>query len=91
MTTTIQKPTKKIFITGTAGFIGYHLANTLLSEGYQVHGFDGLTDYYDVELKLRRHEMLRQHQNLRSLSACWKIRLVSTKISTVFVQMWWFI
>ena len=63
MTTTIQKPTKKIFITGTAGFIGYHLANTLLSEGYQVHGFDGLTDYYDVELKLRRHEMLRQHQN----------------------------
>jgi UDP-glucuronate 4-epimerase len=41
----------KILITGTAGFIGFHLANLLLSEGYSVHGYDGITDYYDVNLK----------------------------------------
>ena len=48
----------KIFITGTAGFIGFHLAKLLLSSGSHVHGFDGLTDYYDVLLKERRHEIL---------------------------------
>jgi UDP-glucuronate 4-epimerase len=52
---------KKIFITGTAGFIGYHLATLLLSQGHQVAGYDGITDYYDVNLKHRRHAMLNQH------------------------------
>ena len=51
----------KVFITGTAGFIGYHLAQLLLSEGVEVHGLDGMTDYYDVTLKQRRHQMLLQH------------------------------
>lgn len=54
---------KKVFITGTAGFIGFHLAKLLLSQGYLVHGFDGLTDYYDVQLKERRHAMLLQNPN----------------------------
>lgn len=54
---------KRIFITGTAGFIGFHLAKLLLSKGYVVHGLDGLTDYYDVQLKKRRHAMLSQNQN----------------------------
>ena len=44
---------KKVFITGTAGFIGFHLARLLLAEGFRVHGFDGMTDYYDVTLKQR--------------------------------------
>ncbi|WP_397541275.1 NAD-dependent epimerase/dehydratase family protein [Roseovarius salis] len=48
----------RVFITGTAGFIGYHLADLLLGEGHEVHGLDGMTDYYDVSLKQRRHEML---------------------------------
>ena len=51
----------RIFVTGTAGFIGYHLAEHLLAEGFQVHGYDGLTDYYDVQLKRRRHQRLLQH------------------------------
>ena len=54
---------KRIFITGTAGFIGFHLARLLLAEGYRVQGFDGMTDYYDVSLKHRRHAMLLQHPN----------------------------
>lgn len=54
---------QRIFITGTAGFIGFHLARLLLSEGYHVYGYDGLTDYYDVSLKRRRHELLLEHEN----------------------------
>ena len=50
----------RFLITGTAGFIGFHLAKLLLEEGCQVHGYDGLTDYYDVNLKHRRHEMLQE-------------------------------
>lgn len=52
---------KKVFITGTAGFIGFHLAKLLLAEGFTVHGYDGMTDYYDVNLKRRRHQMLLQN------------------------------
>ena len=51
----------RVFITGTAGFIGFHLAKLLLSEGFVVHGYDGMTDYYDVALKQRRHAMLLQN------------------------------
>ncbi|SDJ78713.1 NAD-dependent epimerase/dehydratase family protein [Aliiruegeria lutimaris] len=51
---------ERIFITGTAGFIGYHLARLLLDEGYSVHGLDGMTDYYDVRLKQRRNQNLLQ-------------------------------
>lgn len=50
--------TPKILITGTAGFIGFHLAKLLLSEGIRVHGYDGMTDYYDVTLKQDRHRIL---------------------------------
>ena len=39
---------KRIFITGSAGFIGFHLTKLLLSQGHQIVGFDGMTDYYDV-------------------------------------------
>lgn len=48
-------------VTGSAGFIGYHIATRLLEEGWQVIGLDCLSDYYDVSLKERRHEMLAAH------------------------------
>ncbi|MDZ4307446.1 NAD-dependent epimerase/dehydratase family protein [Allopontixanthobacter sp.] len=53
---------RKVFITGTAGFIGFHLAQLLLDEGFTVVGYDGMTDYYDVRIKERRHQMLLQNE-----------------------------
>ncbi len=44
----------KILITGTAGFIGFHLAKRLLEEGFDVVGLDNINDYYDVNLKYAR-------------------------------------
>lgn len=62
-----DSPANKVLITGTAGFIGYHLANLLLAEGLRVQGYDGMTDYYDVTLKHRRHAMLLQHPNFSAM------------------------
>jgi UDP-glucuronate 4-epimerase len=50
---------QKILITGSAGFIGFHLARRLLAVGHRVHGYDGMTPYYDVTLKQKRHAILR--------------------------------
>ena len=47
-----------IFITGSAGFIGYHLALRLLSKVYAVHGMDNLNAYYEVALKKERLKRL---------------------------------
>ena len=54
---------RKVLVTGSAGFIGYHLSKLLLEQGFRVHGFDGMTDYYDVSLKQRRHQMLLQNES----------------------------
>ncbi len=45
---------RNVLVTGTAGFIGFHLSNRLLKEGYKVVGLDNINDYYDVNLKYGR-------------------------------------
>ncbi|WP_234050515.1 MULTISPECIES: NAD-dependent epimerase/dehydratase family protein [unclassified Xanthobacter] len=52
----------RFLITGTAGFIGFHLARRLLGEGHRVVGFDGMTPYYDVRLKEARHAILARFE-----------------------------
>ena len=59
----------RVLITGTAGFIGYHLARLLLDEGATVHGYDGMTDYYDVDLKNRRHALLKERPGFTATEA----------------------
>lgn len=54
--------TKKVLITGAAGFIGFHLSKRLLGLGATVVGFDNVNDYYDVGLKESRLEILRQYE-----------------------------
>ena len=49
---------KKILVTGAAGFIGYHLCESLIKLGYDVFGLDNINDYYNVDLKYRRLEQL---------------------------------
>ncbi|MCO8146830.1 SDR family NAD(P)-dependent oxidoreductase [Rhodovulum tesquicola] len=58
---------RRIFVTGSAGFIGFHLARELLAEGFAVTGLDGMTDYYDVALKRRRHSMLMQNPHFDAI------------------------
>lgn len=52
-----------IMVTGAAGFIGFHLSNTLLDMGESVIGVDNLNSYYDVSLKRSRLDILKSHKN----------------------------
>lgn len=48
-----------ILVTGSSGFIGYHLCRRLIADGYEVIGVDNMNAYYDVDLKEYRLELLR--------------------------------
>lgn len=50
--------TQRILVTGSAGFIGFHLTLSLLEQGFEVWTYDAINDYYDVSLKHRRLEIL---------------------------------
>ena len=49
----------KVLVTGNAGFIGFHVARTLLKRGDEVVGFDSINSYYDVKLKHARLDLLK--------------------------------
>ena len=51
---------QRILVTGSAGFIGFHLCRKLLENGYTVVSLDNLNDYYDIQLKLDRLEILKE-------------------------------
>jgi len=53
----------KIFITGSSGFIGFHLAKKLLNKGIKVYGFDSMNSYYDIKLKKARLNILSKYKN----------------------------
>jgi len=53
----------KIYITGVAGFIGFHTAKKFLDKGNKIHGLDSINDYYDVSLKMSRLEILKKYKN----------------------------
>lgn len=52
---------KKILVTGTAGFIGFHTAKALLDKGVAVIGIDNFSKYYDVSIKKKRNEILLKY------------------------------
>ena len=53
----------KIYITGAAGFIGFHASKKFLDKGFNVHGFDSINNYYDVNLKKSRLSILNKYKN----------------------------
>ncbi len=53
----------KILVTGSSGFIGFHLSKLLLEKGHKVHGVDNMNKYYDVKLKKTRLKILKKYKN----------------------------
>lgn len=60
-----MKKTRKVVVTGAAGFIGFHLAQELLKQGWNVVGIDSLTDYYDPRIKQKRLTILKKYPAFR--------------------------
>jgi UDP-glucuronate 4-epimerase len=59
----------RFLITGSAGFIGFHLSRRLLADGHDVVGFDALTNYYDPALKRERHRILGESPRFSAVTA----------------------
>ena len=79
---------KKVLITGAAGFIGFHTAKRLIKEGHEVIGIDNFNDYYDVNLKKSRIENIENSNN--DLDKKWIFfkcdLLEKIKLSEIFVK-----
>jgi len=54
---------QRILVTGSAGFIGFHLTKSLLDDSFEVLGIDNLNDYYDPKLKHARLDQLTPYKN----------------------------
>jgi|TARA_B110000881_G_scaffold219545_1_gene241736 UDP-glucuronate 4-epimerase len=75
---------KNIFITGSAGFIGFSLAKSLLDRGHHIHGYDGMTKYYDVRLKRERNKILKTYKNFSFTKAMLENEKTLKKVITKF-------
>jgi UDP-glucuronate 4-epimerase len=62
-----SKKQKVALVTGSAGFIGFHLSKRFLDEGWRVVGLDSMSDYYDVSLKESREDILLQYSAYSSI------------------------
>ena len=56
---------KIILVTGSSGFIGFHLSKSLLEKGYTIVGVDNENDYYDVNLKEDRRKILEKYSDFK--------------------------
>ena len=52
----------KVFVTGSSGFIGFHLSKKLLEKGHSIKGFDSMNKYYDVKIKKARLKILKKYK-----------------------------
>ncbi len=75
---------KNFFVTGSAGFIGFSLAKALLDSGHYVHGYDCISDYYDVKLKYVRNKILKGYENFSSTEEMLENQEVLDKAITNF-------
>jgi UDP-glucuronate 4-epimerase len=76
--------TKRILITGAAGFIGFHLSKALLDKGVTVIGFDNLNDYYDVKLKENRLDILKSYDTFTFIRGDLSIKEDIIKIFDIY-------
>lgn len=60
--------TTTYLVTGSAGFIGFHMCQNLLAAGHKVIGLDAMTDYYDITLKERRVSILEASANFTAVN-----------------------
>lgn len=75
---------KTYLVTGAAGFIGYFLSRKLLEQGCRVVGFDNINDYYDVNLKYARLELLKGFQNFIFIKGDLSDKAMVTKVFEEF-------
>ena len=55
-----MKIKKKVIVTGSSGFIGFHVSKQLLDSGYKVVGIDNINNYYSTKLKKKRTLILKK-------------------------------
>lgn len=74
----------RVFVTGSAGFIGFQLSRRLLRDGHDVMGYDGVTPYYDVALKRRRLDLLTEFDRFTAVEAMLEDKVVLGDAMTGF-------